>query len=107
MSDEVKDYYKGNLNFRLGGELKFNVFMFRLGGAFYGSPYAASELQANKIIATAGVGYRNKGMFIDLSYAHCMNKDAVFAYRLNDKPNTFAEQKGTLGNAMMTIGFKF
>ena len=107
VSDEVKDYYKGNVNFRLGGELKFNVFMFRLGGAFYGSPYAASELQANKIIATAGVGYRNKGMFIDLSYAHCMNKDAVFAYRLNDKQNTFAEQTGTLGQAMMTIGFKF
>jgi hypothetical protein len=107
VSDEVKDYYKGNVNFRLGGELKFNVFMIRLGGAFYGSPYAASELQANKIIGTAGIGYRNKGIFIDFAYSHCMNKDAVFAYRLNDKPNTFAEQRGTLGNAMMTIGFKF
>jgi len=34
-------------------------------------------------------------------------KDAQFAYRLNDKPNTFAEQGGGRGTVMMTFGFKF
>jgi long-subunit fatty acid transport protein len=107
VTNGVKNYYKGNLNFRLGGELKFNTIMFRLGGAFYGSPYADKELKANKILATGGIGYRDHGIFIDLGYAHSFNKDVVFPYRLNDKPNTFAEQNSDKGNVVLTFGFKF
>lgn len=107
LNNEIKDYYKGNFNFRLGGELKFNVWMIRLGGGFYGSPYADANLKADRIVASGGLGYRNHGMFIDLSYAHAFQKDVQFAYRLNDKPNTFAAQTGARGTVMMTLGFKF
>ncbi|MBW0165804.1 MAG: outer membrane protein transport protein [Sediminibacterium sp.] len=107
LNDVIKDTYKGNINFRLGGELKLHTIMFRLGGAYYGSPYAEEELKANRILATGGVGYRDKGIFIDLSYAHAFNRDVQFAYRLNDKPNTFAEQTGSRGSVMLTLGFKF
>lgn len=107
LNDVIKDTYKGNINFRLGGEIKFHTVMFRLGGAYYGSPYAEEELKANRILATGGVGYRDKGIFIDLSYAHAFNRDVQFAYRLNDKPNTFAEQRGSRGSVMLTLGFKF
>lgn len=107
LNDVIKDTYKGNINFRLGGELKFHTVMFRLGGAYYGSPYAEEELKASRILATGGIGYRDKGIFIDLSYAHAFNRDVQFAYRLNDKPNTFAEQTGSRGSVMLTFGFKF
>lgn len=107
MNNAIKDTYKGNFNFKVGGELKFHTVMFRLGGAFYGSPYKQSELKANRVVATGGLGYRNHGMFIDLSYAHAFNKDVVFPYRLNDVPNTFAQQTGSRGNVMLTLGFKF
>jgi len=107
VNTQVKSYNKGNLNIRLGGELKFNTIMFRLGGAFYGSPYKDKDLKANRFLATAGIGYRNHGMFIDLAYVHSFNKDVVFPYRLNDKPNTFAEQTGSRANVMLTVGFKF
>lgn len=107
LNDVIKETYKGNINFRLGGEIKFHTVMFRLGGAYYGSPYAEKELRANRILATGGVGYRDKGIFIDLSYAHAFNRDVQFAYRLNDKPNTFAEQTGSRGSVMLTLGFKF
>jgi hypothetical protein len=59
------------------------------------------------MVASGGLGYRNHGMFIDLSYAHAFQKDVQFAYRLNDKPNTFASQTGARGTVMMTVGFKF
>ncbi len=107
VNETVKEYYKGNFNFKLGAELKLHTWMFRLGGAFYGSPYADKELTANRILATGGLGYRNKGIFIDLAYVHSFNNDVVFAYRLNDKPNTFAQQTGNTGSIMMTVGFKF
>lgn len=106
LNEAIIDNFKGNINARIGGELKFNTVMFRLGAAYYGSPYQDEALRASRVIGTGGLGYRNKGMFIDLSYSHIMNKDAVFAYRLNDKPNTFAEQTGSRGSIMLTLGFK-
>lgn len=107
INNQIKDSYKGNVNVRLGGELKFNTIMFRLGGAYYGSPYADANIHANRMLATTGIGYRDHGMFIDLTYALVFTKDAQFAYRLNDRPNTFAEQGGSKANVMLTVGFKF
>ncbi|MCW3088873.1 MAG: hemin receptor [Sediminibacterium sp.] len=103
----IKDTYKGNINFRIGGELKLHTIMFRLGGAYYGSPYADDNVKASRVLATGGLGYRDHGMFIDLAYAHTFTKDAQFAYRLNDKPNTFAEQGGSRGSIVLSVGFKF
>ncbi|MFY7899731.1 MAG: hypothetical protein ACOVNY_06075 [Chitinophagaceae bacterium] len=107
LNETVKKVYKGNINARIGGELKLNVFMIRMGAAYFGSPYADKTLGANRILATGGFGYRNHGIFIDLSYAHNFVNDAQFAYRLNDKPNTFAKQQSNIGNIMLTLGFKF
>lgn len=107
VNGQIKETYKGNINFRLGGELKFHTIMFRLGGAYYGSPYADANLHANRILATGGLGYRDHGIFIDLSYVHNFTKDVQFAYRLNDKPNTFAEQTGSRGTIVLTLGCKF
>jgi hypothetical protein len=106
LNQTIKDTYKGNINFRLGGELKFHTIMFRLGGAYYGSPYADKSIKANRIVASGGIGYRDHGIFIDLGYAHNLTKDAQFAYRLNDKPNTYAEQGGYKGNVVLTFGVK-
>ena len=107
VNDEIKDYYKNNFNVRIGGELKFNVWMVRLGGGYYGSPYADENLKADKIVASGGLGYRNHGFFIDLSYAQAFQNDVQFAYRLNDKANTYATQTGGKGTLMMTFGIKF
>ncbi len=51
----IKSYYKGAFNFRLGGELKFNTIMFRLGGAYYSNPYKDSQLKSNIIQASGGI----------------------------------------------------
>jgi hypothetical protein len=102
----IKDYYKGAFNFRVGGELKFTTLMTRLGFAYYGNPYKDKELKGNKMYISGGLGYRNKGMFIDVTYVHGLQKDVVFPYRLSDKANTFASTKTTGGNVMLTLGFK-
>lgn len=102
----IKDYYKSALNYRLGGELKFNTVMFRLGGAYYSNPYKDDALQSHLAQVSGGLGYRNHGVFIDLTYVHNLNKDVNFPYRLTDKANTFAMQQNTRGNVIMTVGFK-
>ena len=102
----IKDSYKGAFNFRLGGEIKFNTIMVRLGGAYYANPYKDKELSSNIIQASGGLGYRNHGIFIDLTYVHTFNKDVNFPYRLIDKANTFATQQNGRGNIVLTVGFK-
>jgi hypothetical protein len=108
VNDGIKNYYKNAFNFRVGGELKFTTVMARLGFSYYGNPYKEKEfLKGNKMFISGGLGYRNKGMFIDLAYVYGLQKDVNFPYRLPDKANTFAVVKGNGGNIAATIGFKW
>ncbi len=102
----IKDYYKGAFNFRAGGELKFNTIAVRLGAGYYGNPYRDKTLTSSTTQLSGGLGYRNKGIFIDLTYAEYLNKDVNFPYRLQDKANTFATYKNNRGNVLLTVGFK-
>jgi hypothetical protein len=107
LNQVVKTSYKGNFNFRVGGELKFKVIMARLGFAYYSNPYKDAELKANRMLLSGGLGYRNKGFFVDLTYVHAMTKDVNFPYRLQDKSNTYAELKQQRGNIVATVGIKW
>lgn len=102
----IKDYYRSAFNYRLGGELKFNTFMFRLGGAYYSNPYKDKNLNSHLMQVSGGIGYRNHGMFVDITYVQNLNKDVNFPYRLSDKQNTYAMQQNTRGNVVMSVGFK-
>ena len=103
----VKNEYKSTVNFRIGGELKFNVIMTRLGFAYYSNPYKDVAFKANNIRLSGGIGYRNHGYFIDLTYVHSIKKDVDLPYRLSDRANTFANTTQTLGNIYATFGLKF
>lgn len=106
VNNTMKSYYKNALNLRLGGELKFTTIMARAGIAYYGSPYADTELKANRLVLSGGLGYREHGMFVDLTYAYGIQKDVNFPYRLSDKANTFANINSKGSNVMLTLGFK-
>ncbi|MBK7883206.1 MAG: hypothetical protein IPJ81_04950 [Chitinophagaceae bacterium] len=107
LNNVVRNQYKGNFNFRAGGELKFNIIMARLGFAYYGNPYKDPATKASRMLLSGGLGYRNKGIFFDLTYVHALTKDVIFPYRLEDRDNTFATLNQQRGNIAATIGFKF
>jgi hypothetical protein len=107
LNQVIKAEYKGSFNYRVGGELKFNIIMARLGFAYYSNPYKDKALKANRMLLSGGLGYRHKGFFIDLTYVHAFNKDVDFAYRLQDKSNTFASVNNQRGNIVASVGFKF
>jgi hypothetical protein len=108
MTTIIRDRYKGALNVKVGGELKLNILMVRAGFAHYGNPYRdATDLKAAKTVLSAGIGYRNRGIFVDLTYAYSIEKDVDFPYLLAMKDNTFAHLRNNRGSLMATIGFKF
>jgi long-subunit fatty acid transport protein len=106
-NDAIDALYKGTFNFRIGGELKFKIVMARLGFAYYGNPYKDKELKARKMNLSGGLGYRNKGIFVDLTYVHRLNKNVDFPYRVNaPRANTFANLKDNGGTVLLTLGCK-
>ncbi|MEO8822100.1 MAG: aromatic hydrocarbon degradation protein [Ginsengibacter sp.] len=105
LNKTIDNLFKNAINVRLGGELKLNTFMVRLGGAYYGNPYQSESSDVVKV--TGGIGYRNRGMFLDLAYVYTMVKDVNYPYLLQDKANVAANLKNNYGNIVATIGFKF
>jgi len=108
LNSAIDNSYKGTFNFKAGGELKFTTVMARLGMAYYGNPYKdlGHAEKGSRFSLSGGLGYRNKGMFIDLTYVHTMGKDMHFAYRLQNTAFSGASIKQTGGNALLTVGFK-
>lgn len=107
LNGAIDNAYKGAVNARLGAELKFNPIMVRFGGAYYGNPYQNIAGEKGELIqATGGLGYRNKGFFIDLGYVHNIGKDVVFPYRLTNAAFQPATIKSSSPRVLLTLGFK-
>lgn len=104
LTDLLSQLYRSAINARIGGELKFNTLMVRLGGAYYSNPYQNEKGGLTRL--TTGVGYRNKGIFLDLAYVYTLHKDIHYPYLLEDKPNVPAYLKNRQGTIAATIGFK-
>jgi hypothetical protein len=107
VNTSISEQFKSALNVRLGGELKFKTIMTRLGFNWMGNAYAIESLKSSRMNISGGLGYRNMGYFIDLTYVHQLSKDAVFAYRLDNGFYEPGDIKGSAGRLLLTVGFKF
>ncbi len=108
LNTAVKNAYQGALNARVGAELKFNTVMARIGGAYYGNPYKDIAGEKSELYqGTAGVGYRNRGFFVDLGFVQTFGTDVNFPYRLENR-NSFqpASLKPNNSRVLLTLGFK-
>ncbi len=104
LNSTIKAIYKNNVNFKVGSELKLNNnWMLRAGTAYYGSPYKDESIKASHWTVSGGIGYRTNSHFIDFTIVNTATKDAIFPYRLNDKPNTYASYTGN--RLMFNIGY--
>jgi hypothetical protein len=63
-------------------------------------------LKANRATISGGLGYRKKGIFIDLTYVESILNDVNFPYRLGQKDNVYSTVKQYTGNIILTLGLK-
>ncbi|MFZ9695334.1 MAG: OmpP1/FadL family transporter [Chitinophagaceae bacterium] len=108
LNKAIDNAYKGAFNLRVGGELKFTTLMTRLGLAVLGNPYEniVGE-KGSRLQLTGGLGYRDKGYFIDLAYVHTLGTDVHYAYRLSQSPFAGATLKQTGSRVLLSFGVKF
>ena len=109
LNRSIDELYKGTMNFRVGGEMKFTVLAVRAGFAYYGSPYenTASGADGSMKKISGGLGYRNKGFFADLTYVHTLASDTYQPYRLSSTAVAPAAVDLSGGNILATVGSKF
>lgn len=107
VTSAIKNQFKSAMNLKLGGELKFKTIMTRLGFNYMGNPYETSDLKANQMNISGGIGYRDMGFFIDLTYVQQLSKDNTFPYKLDNGFFAPGYIKGSRGNLIATIGLKF
>jgi hypothetical protein len=107
LNTAIDNQFKSAFNARIGGELKFHTFMVRAGFAYYGNPYQDDNIKGRRMNLSGGLGYRDRGVFIDLTYVHQLAKDGFYPYRLDQGFFAPATVKGGNGNLLLTFGFKF
>jgi hypothetical protein len=107
LNQAVDRVYRSAINARVGGELKFETFMVRGGFAYFGNPYASGHEAAKRMNISGGLGYRNKGKFIDLTYVHQLTGDQYYPYRLDNGTFSSVDLRNGTGTVLLTFGFKF
>ncbi|MDR6806190.1 hypothetical protein J2Y45_003382 [Dyadobacter sp. BE34] len=107
---EIKDTFRNTVNFRLGGEVRANIFRARIGGAYIADPYLdrTDGIDRSKLLFSAGVGVRTDRFFVDLTGTFTTYKSAYTPYYLNN-PNNYASVEITNRpvNVMLTGGVFF
>ncbi len=104
----IRSKYTATGNLRIGGEIRFDPFAFRLGYALYGSPFKNGENEnASRTNLTAGIGFRENNYFIDFANVFSQHTSHEFLYNpagldLNSVKNEFNSS-----TFMLTFGFRF
>jgi hypothetical protein len=101
---EIEDAYRGVLNLKAGGELRFGNIALRGGGGYYPSPYAEGELneEADHVEITGGIGYREKNFFIDLGFSALLHDEKYTLYY-----NNVADLDVNKYRFITSFGFRF
>ena len=112
LNKDIRLIYRPAFNFRIGGEIKFHTIMFRGGFQYLQSPFEKNALPTGvkgyRLIPSFGVGYRDKGIFADISYSHSFGDGVHFPYLLTgDRTYPYATSNINNGQILATIGFKF
>lgn len=108
LNKTIDNTYRGAFNLRVGGELKFTTIMTRLGVAWLGNPYRSGYAPAaQRLQLSGGLGYRNKGYFVDLTGIYLTGKDTHYAYRLSQQSVEGAALRTSGTRLVLTVGHKF
>ncbi len=79
-NEQVQSKYQAALNYKLGAEIRLRPMAFRAGVNYFASPYADDINDGRIIKLSAGMGYRDRNIFLDLAYIYTMKKEDYYLY---------------------------
>ena len=102
---EVRDKYQAAMNIRTGAEIRLRPMSFRAGLAHYGSPFANDLNDGSFWVASAGLGYRDRIVFVDLGVSYTYKNEDYYLYN-QDLINAASVEYHNVRVAL-TMGYKF
>lgn len=119
----ILNQFRPAVNYRLGGEVRYNIARFRAGFALYGSPLSSQardylsfedletvqQIDGSRRFLTLGVGVRQPNFYLDVSLVNQVQETKTSPYSLVS-PNLFQPTavSDRMSNMIMTsIGFTF
>lgn len=109
-NQDVKDFYKSAVNFRVGGEYKIDPITLRAGFGLNGTPYKQDpDNQAQVKYYSAGLGYRINQYYVDLAYQRVETNQTFVPYTVgtNASLDPTATTKLSKNNVFLTFGVRF
>ena len=106
INNNIAKRYQTAVNFRIGGEVVFDILRLRAGLGLLGSPYVGDS----KVSPTysTGIGIRESDFYVDLAYQYRQTQEGYKPYLVSDADRQpIADQRVTNNNFLLTFGYKF
>jgi len=103
----IRQQFKSVMNYRLGGELRLNMWRLRAGFNYQANPLVSSA--ANYRIATfsTGAGIRLKKFYTDLTFLHSNDRPQYSPFVFFDGTGPAVKQTRNVTTLLVTFGFTF
>lgn len=108
----INDIYTSTINYRIGGEARFNMFRVRAGYAHFGDPFANSpDFDQSTQQLSGGIGVRIKSFSIDFSMVNQKYNGLYRSYQVLDENDVnygpLTELENSITSGILTLGFNF
>lgn len=106
----IQSNYQSAFNYRIGGELRVNIFRLRAGYAYYGDPFKDESLSRVRTVISGGAGIRVRSFFLDLSVQNSRYDSRYYPYLVDLGDDVAPEPvslKNQVSNISASVGFFF
>lgn len=105
-NENINSYFSWAANAKAGAEIRTGILSWRLGFAFYESPYKLEyeNSDANTFQYSGGLGIKTSGLFFDAAYSYSTQNEK---YYMHDGSDTEVDIKNTRGSFNATLGYRF
>lgn len=99
------------INYRVGGEYRYNIWRLRAGYAYYGDPTTDKSFDRSMQRISGGVGARLNKIYIDFTLINSVSNRLYNSYSIfnnaNQNVGPFTEISNSMTQGMLTVGFNF
>ena len=111
INENIDDILEPVINYKIGGEFRYNILRLRGGYAMYADPtqYANDRLNRDRMVISGGIGISTPKFFADLGIINTQYQADFFPYQgatffpVEDIP----EVDNSVTNIMLTLGLNF
>ncbi len=109
-NQEIITLYGNTLNYRIGGEYRFNIFRIRGGYGYYGDPFVNSAIDRSSQQISGGLGVRLAKFYVDFAVSNTTFNQVYSSYSFIENGmniGPLSEISNNLTSGILTVGFNF